>query len=373
MTTRTVAAELGVSVRRVQQLYSEFLRACANGGQSQWVPRRSGGARIKEIPAPVVELWTNMLKIRPPASYSFAASEALRRFGFEVDRATVRRWACSRNLQHWKAPKRQPAFIRRWQCQQVGALWQLDVSPHPWFGDGKQSLPLFDIIDDCSRVMTGSRIYPRESLLAYMDFLRGAFEEYGLPVALYVDYHSFFFNHLPDALTTLGEALHYYGISFKYAPTPQAKGKVERQHQFWQNRLPTYFSLESIDQIPQANTHLQRLRLHHNQNENHRELGMTPQQAWKKALRENRSVLRPKPRSAWWPYIWSLRTTVKVDIDGTVPVGTQRVKTPFMFAKRLTRCEHPDGSFTFLLSPPSSGGKPVVVLRCENHSSNPKF
>ena len=205
-----------------------------------------------------------MFKTDPPASYSFAASEGLRRFGFEADRATVRRWAGLHGLSISKPRKPKPAFIRRWQCQQIGALWQLDVSPHAWFGPHAGNLPLFDLIDDCSRVMTGTRLYPRESLLAYLDFLSRAFEEYGLPLALYVDYHSFFFSYLPDALTTLGEALRFHDISFKYAPTPQAKGKVERAHQFWQNRLPSYFAAESIHQIPDANTHLQQLRIHHN-------------------------------------------------------------------------------------------------------------
>jgi len=66
--------------------------------------------------------------------------------------------------------------------------------------------PLLDMLDDCSRVIVGARLYPRECLLAYMDFLPRAFEEYGFPLALYVDYHSFFFSKLPDNLTYLAEA-----------------------------------------------------------------------------------------------------------------------------------------------------------------------
>ena len=39
-----------------------------------------------------------------------------------------------------------------------------------------------------------------------------------------------------SAHPTLDAALHFYGISLRYALTPQAKGKVEREHQFWQRR-----------------------------------------------------------------------------------------------------------------------------------------
>ena len=37
--------------------------------------------------------------------------------------------------------------------------------------------------------------------------------------------HSFFLSSVPDALTRLGTALHFYDITFRYAPTPQAKGR----------------------------------------------------------------------------------------------------------------------------------------------------
>jgi hypothetical protein len=55
---------------------------------------------------------------------------------------------------------------------------------------------------------------------------------------------------------------------------------------------------------------------------------MTPQEAWSRAVSAGRNVLRPFKRDPWWPYVWSLRTGIKVGIDGTVPVGDQRLKIP---------------------------------------------
>jgi hypothetical protein len=198
-----------------------------------------------------------------------------------------------------------------------------------------------------------------------LDFLPRAFERYGLPVALYVDYHSFFFSQIPDNLTYLGTALRFYGVHLKYAPTPQAKGKIERHHQFWQNRLPGYFAAESIETIEVANPHVDRLRLHHNEHEIHRELQMTPAAAWVQAKREKRSVLRACPKDAWWPYIWSVRSSVRVDLDCTVPVGTLRARVSARPFSRLLRCQHPDGSYTFLGNEPGRGGRPIVLLRYE--------
>jgi len=362
LTTAEVAEEIGVGRRWVQKLYGQYLAACAR--EDVWQPERSGGRQHHEPSQEVERLWRKLLGSKPPGSYSFIASESLRRYGVTVDRATVRRWALRKGIVQPSRPARDRASIRRWQCESVGALWQLDVSPHQWFGDEADRLPLFDMLDDCSRVVTGARLYPRECLLAYLDFLRQSFEEYGIPACLYVDHHSFFFTALPAMLTYLGQALQWLGITFKYAPTAQAKGKVERQHLYWQNRLPAYFAAEQIRRLDDGNVHLNQLRLHHNEAEIHRELGMPPNTAWKRAIKEKRSVLRPCPLSPWWPYLWTVRNIVRPSLDGTVRIGMGTVKVPQPPNQRLTLCEHPDGSFT-LLANPFSAGKPVIIRRVE--------
>jgi hypothetical protein len=151
------------------------------------------------------------------------ASEALRLHDFKLDRAQVRRWALAHNLAHAVPPKRARAAVRRWQRHRIGELWQLDASPHCWFPHSKISYPMLNMLDDCSRLFTGSRLYERELLLSYFDFLPAAFLAHGRPLQLYVDYHSIFFTHDPDALTQLGWALKFYDISLRYAPTPPSQ------------------------------------------------------------------------------------------------------------------------------------------------------
>lgn len=365
ISAETGASELGITARRFRQLQASYLKACAGGEEGNWGPGRSGGNRSKEIPGEVEELWRRLLSSTEPASYSFAASEAYRRFDFNVDRATVRRWARNNGLEHEKPPRREPVSVRRWQCQDVGALWQMDASPHRWFGRDGEQCPMIELVDDCSRVIVAARVYRRETLMAYLDILPRAFEQYGLPLALYVDYHSFFFSQIPDHLTYLGWALQFYGVSFRYAPTPQAKGKVERHHLFWQNRLPSFFAAEGFESFEQANGHIDELRLHHNRCEKHRELGMPPQEAWQDSTARGHNVLRRFRRDPWWQYIWSVRTNLKVAIDGTVPVAGHRQRIALPPGQKVTRCEHVDGSYTFLAYPPGTGGNPIVLLRCE--------
>ncbi len=301
LTATEGAAQLGVALSRFYTLSTDYLRACARKEADSWLPGTSGGDHTATWPKPVTDLLKKRLLCSPPCPYSFAASEALRLHAFQLDRAQVRRWAMQNGFAHPTPPKRPHAPVRRWQRSQIGELWQLDASPHRWFPPSSLAFPMLNMLDDCSRVFVGSKIYGRELLLSYLDFLPAALLSYGRPLQIYVDYHAIFFAQNPETLTQLGAALKFYDISFLYAPTPQAKGKIEREHQFWQGRLPPYFASEQITELEMANSHVDALRLHHNAQETHRELRMTPQRAWELAKKEKRSVLRPTPRCPWWP------------------------------------------------------------------------
>jgi hypothetical protein len=133
ITAKTGAVELGITERRFRQLFSSYLKACVEQCGQIWQPGHSGGNRQSAIPEEVEELWKRLFGTEEPAPYGFAASEAFRRLGFSADRATVRRWAQRNGLAHSKQKKPHASFCRR-QCQDVGALWQLDASPHRWFG-----------------------------------------------------------------------------------------------------------------------------------------------------------------------------------------------------------------------------------------------
>jgi hypothetical protein len=309
-----------------------------------------------------LDLLKKRLACSPPCPYSFAASEALRLHDFKLDRAQVRHWALANHLAHAVPARKILAPVRRWQRSQIGELWQLDASPHRWFPHSKLSFPMLNMLDDCSRLFTGSRIYERELLLSYFNFLPAAFLAHGRPLQIYVDYHSIFFTNDPDALTQLGWALKFYDISFRYAPTPQAKGKIERAHQYWQGRQPAYFASERITQIETANAQIDALRAHRNAREVHRELRQTPQRAWDQAKKEKRSALRPAPRCPWWDYVWSVRTTIKVGSDGRVPIGTQRLRIEKPPQTKVTLCLHPSGHHSVMAAAPDPKQKPILLF-----------
>ncbi len=364
LSARQAARELGLSRPRFYKLYSHYLRACAHGQADRWFPGVSGGNHRPAWPQEATELLAKLLSSKPPSSYSAAASELLRRLDFQTDRASVRRWAIQNQLAPDTRYKQTPPPVRRWQVRDFGALWQYDASPHCFLPHSKHKQTLLNLLDDATRYNVGARLYHNETLLSHLDFLDRSLRAHGLPLALYVDYHSFFFTHVPDAFTQLGTALRFYGVALRYAPTPQAKGKIERRHQYFQGRLPPLFAADKITELQSANALLDQILPHANQHEIHRELGTTPHAARQQALAEKRSALRPAPQCPWWPYVWSQQTRVRVGDDGKVPVGTQRQSVDAPPRSKVIRCLRPDGDIFFLLNAPDPKTKPSVLLHC---------
>lgn len=350
---------MNLSARRFYQLYHSYLKAVGQRKSSQWTPGLSGGNRRKSWPTEVQTTAGRLLN--HGCSYSAVASELRRRFALKTDRATVRRFAIGRGLAPQK-PKSKAKPVRRWQTQKVGQLWQYDASPHRWFNGQNWQPTLLHMLDDHSRVIVGARLYSNETLLAHLEFTSLVFQTYGLPLCLYVDYHSFFFAHAPEAHTQLASALRFYGVSLRFAPTPQAKGKIERGHQFWQHRLPSLFAAENITDLPQANPLLDQLRKHHNQMEKHREINCMPQEAWDLARKEDRWALRPPPKCPWWPYVFSQRARTSVGSDGKIAVGSQRLRVEVPPGTKVIRCHHPNGDVTILKEPPQQNTTPILLL-----------
>ena len=104
------------------------------------------------------------------------------------------------------------------------------------------------------------------------------------------------------------------------------------------------------------------LRAHRNAEERHRELGMTPKEAWDLARKGKRDVLRPYRPDAWWHYVGSSRTGIRVGDDGRVPVAGQRLIVQAPRRTRLVHCLHTNGSISILAGKPYKKQRPQILL-----------
>ena len=189
--TRQQAMEsLQVGQSQRYSLRTSYLAARAQGRGDDWEPGSSGGNHMPTWPDKVQSFLRRALEPDGDAkrySYAFAASEVGRRFGFPVGRSQVRHWAIAHNLQLADHRARPPAHVRRWQRKSVGELWQLDATPDYFLGRSSPALQLIDMVDDCSRMQVGCRLYQRETVASYLDLFYRSFTRYGLPLEIYVD------------------------------------------------------------------------------------------------------------------------------------------------------------------------------------------
>lgn len=281
----------------------------------------------------------------------------------------MRHWAIDHGIKI-AVPKPRPlAHVRRWQRKAIGELWQLDATPDRFLRAGGGTYQLLDMIDDCSRVQVGCRLYRRECIASYLDLFYRAFSRYGLPLEIYVDKAGFFRGE-DGSLTQLGRRLKFYDISFVFANSPESKGKIERIHIVWQDRLPAYFEREGFGMctsMEEINDHVESLVDYRNGFELHREIGMAPQEAWEKAIAEGRSKLRAIPQDGWWELVWSEWTRAVVGSRGRISVDGRFCPTECANGTKVWLCRHIDGTLSAVLKKPERDVRPVILF-----SNNPK-
>jgi hypothetical protein len=161
----------------------------------------------------------------------------------ELSATTVRRWMMAEGL--WsRARKVRPHRRRRERRERFGELVQLDGSFHPWLeGRGPRGC-LMNLVDDATST-TLCRIGEQETIWAAVGVLRAWMEKYGVPRALYTDWKNVYVReptekellHGRAALTQFGRMCERLGIKIIAAGSPEAKGRVERNHGTHQDRL----------------------------------------------------------------------------------------------------------------------------------------
>ena len=193
---------------------------------------------------------------------TLAAEKLAQRDGQHVDHETLRRWLIT-DGQWQRQRKRGRHRQRRERRAQRGALVQIDGSDHDWFeGRGPRAV-LMVLIDDATN-RTYARFYEAEDTRAAFDVFGRYYDHYGLPQALYADLDSIYRVNAPAALvaqppplTQFGRAMKQLGVQIVPAYSPQAKGRVERRHGVFQDRLVKELRLAGIQTLAAANDYLE--------------------------------------------------------------------------------------------------------------------
>lgn len=178
---------------------------------------------------------------------------------------TLRRWLQKAGV--WEPRRRCKAHrAARERRPRRGDLVQIDGSEHDWFeGRGPRAV-LMVMIDDATNT-TLARFYEAEDTAGAYDIFERYVCRYGLPAALYPDRDSIYIctreANLEEELAQVGpetqfaRAMRELGVQLIAAHSPQAKGRVERRHGLFQDRLVKELRLLGIGTIAAANTFLE--------------------------------------------------------------------------------------------------------------------
>ena len=176
--------------------------------------------------------------------------------GIFVGKNIIHRLAKKNNLV--KRPKRKlskKAYKPRPRMPKEGMLIQFDGSEHEWFGGFKSDL--IGGIDDATGTVVSAEFFIGETSLHCMKVMQDIIENKGVPHAFYLDKAGAFGKDDRDQSSTqIGRALSEVGSDIILANSPQAKGKIERLWNTFQDRLIAELKFYDIKSIPKANKFL---------------------------------------------------------------------------------------------------------------------
>ena len=241
----SAATLLAVSYRQAKRLARRYRAEGAKGLKHRSAGGASNHARPtaerERVLALVREKYGGTIDRRfgPTLAAEHLASED----SVTVHHDTLRRWMLAAGL--WsRARTRSPHRQRRERKAHFGELVQLDGSFHLWYEGRAPRGCLMTMVDDATGQTLG-RLGGEETIWAAADVLRRWIERYGVPLALYTDWKNVYVR-APTAeeqatgavpRTQFGRMCASLDIQIIAASSPQAKGRVERNHGTHQDRL----------------------------------------------------------------------------------------------------------------------------------------
>ena len=259
------AAELiGVSYRQGKRLWKRYRDEGPEGLQHRSAGRESNRAKPEELREKVLRQVRKKYSGERGKRFgpTLAAEHLEADDGLVVDSETLRRWMLAEGL--WsRARKRKQHRKRRERRKHFGELVQLDGSFHDWLEGRGPELCLMNLVDDATGT-TLSQLHEQETTWAAADVLRAWVEQHGVPQALYTDWKNVYLREPSEAeqwagevpLTKFGRMCQRLGTKILGANSPQAKGRVERNHGTQQDRLIKKMRLARIRTLPAANQYL---------------------------------------------------------------------------------------------------------------------
>ncbi|NQT21881.1 MAG: ISNCY family transposase [Candidatus Omnitrophica bacterium] len=262
--TQTEAADIiGVCLRQAQRI----VRAVRVEGDKGIIHRSRGKLSNRAIPDKTRNKALMLFKTKYPDFGPTLASEKLfERDRMEVNNETLRLWLIDADIPYRKRKKR-PHRQWRERKERYGQMVQMDGSEHDWLEGRDPKCVLMGYIDDATGTPFG-RFHAYEGTIPAMDSFKRYIKKRGIPLSIYLDKHATYKSTKKQtieeelanqkALSQFERALKELGVKVIHANSPQAKGRIERIFNTFQDRLIKEMRLADICTIDQANAFLEK-------------------------------------------------------------------------------------------------------------------
>lgn len=240
------AAEmLGLSYRQSKRVWQRYRERGGEGLKHGNAGRESNRGKPKKLRRRVLSIIQRKYSGSEGERFgpTLAAEHLAEEDDLVLDHETLRRWMLEAGL--WSRRRRRKKHCqRRERKPHFGELVQLDGSFHDWLeGRGPRGC-LMNMVDDATST-TEARMGKEETIWAAVGVLRAWIGKYGVPRALYTDWKNVYQRKATPGeqlrgetpVTQFGRMCQKLGIRIIAASSPQAKGRVERNHGTHQDRL----------------------------------------------------------------------------------------------------------------------------------------
>jgi len=260
------AVMLELSYRQTKRLWRRYRQVGRKGLKHGNAGRSSNRSKPLKFRRQVLHLIRNKYSGSEGERFgpTLAAEHLAEEDGIVLDHESLRLWMLQAGL--WsRQRKRKKHCQRRERKAHFGELVQLDGSFHDWLeGRGPRGC-VMNMVDDATSA-TQARLSKEETIWAAAGVLRAWIGKYGVPRALYTDWKNLYKRKATPAeqlrgeapVTQFGRMCQKLGIRIIAASSPQAKGRVERNHGTHQDRLIKKLRRKKIASYEAANEYLEK-------------------------------------------------------------------------------------------------------------------
>lgn len=260
--TQAEAADIiDVCLRQAQRI----VRTVRAEGDEGIIHKSRGRTSNRALPDRIKSRALRLYKEKYPDFGPTLASEKL----FEINKIkindeTLRLWLIKKNIPY-KQRKKRPHRQWRQRKDHFGEMLQIDGSEHDWFEGRGPECVFMGYIDDATGNPFG-RFSPYEGTLPAMDSFKRYIKKNGIPLSVYLDKHSTYkstkkqtiedeLNNV-EPLSQFARAAKELSVNLIYAGSAQAKGRIERLFNTFQDRVIKEMRLRGIKTIKEGNAFL---------------------------------------------------------------------------------------------------------------------